>query len=71
MPASMSLAPTYASVAAGIYATIEEAQTRICKPCARTYHPDGQKAAFYEQKYQSYCNLAAAMDPKKAAPAAR
>ena len=64
-------AAIYASVAAGIYATIEEAQARICKPCTRTYHPDGQKAAFYEQKYQSYCNLAAAMDPKMAAPAAR
>lgn len=56
-------AAIYASVAAGFYPTIEEAQQRICRPCEKTYHPNKERAAFYREKYHAYCALAGMIDP--------
>ena len=59
-------AAIYAAVAAGFYPSIEAAQQRICKPCGRTYHSNGDKAEFYREKYRAYCDLAGMIDPAMA-----
>lgn len=43
----------FAQVAAGIFATIEEAQAKMC-PGHKTYTPDARDAAVYEELYQLY-----------------
>ena len=50
-------AAIYASVGAGLYANVEQAQAAICRPCRTIYQPDPAAAAYHAQKYQRYCEL--------------
>ena len=50
-------AAIYASVGAGLYASVEQAQAAICRPCRTIYQPDPTAAAYHAQKYQRYCEL--------------
>lgn len=46
------------AVAAGLYASIEEAQDAICPPTVKTYYPNPEKAALLEARYRRYLALA-------------
>ncbi len=59
----------FALVAAGVFATIEEAQAAVCLPF-RTVAPDPQAAAVYEQLYSHYRDAYFALGKRDAAPAA-
>ena len=50
-------AAIYASVGAGLYASVEQTQAAICRPCRTIYQPDPTAAAYHAQKYQRYCEL--------------
>ena len=56
-------AAIYASVGAGLYPSVEQAQTAICRPCQTVYRPDPAIAAYHERKYQRYCDLCIKTDP--------
>ena len=55
-------AAIYASVGAGLYANVEQAQAAICRPCRTIYQPDPAAAAYHAQKYQRYCELCRKID---------
>ena len=55
-------AAIYASVGAGLYASVEQAQAAICRPCRTIYQPDPAAAAYHAQKYQRYCELCRKID---------
>ena len=43
-----------ASVVAGIYPTIEDAQRALCRPIIRTYSPDAEHRALLEKRHALY-----------------
>lgn len=43
-----------ASVVAGIYPTIEDAQRALCRPIIRTYSPDAEHRALLEKRHELY-----------------
>ncbi len=47
----------HASVVAGIYPTVEEAQNRMVKPTSRTYYPDSSKKQLLDSRYERYIRL--------------
>ena len=47
---------------AGLYASVEQAQAAICRPCRTIYQPDPAAAAYHAQKYQRYCELCRKID---------
>ncbi len=50
-----------AAVAAGVFASMEEAAQSWCR-IKHVYHPDPVKAAYYERKYQAFRAVISAMD---------
>jgi len=50
-------AAIYASVAAGIFHTVEQGQERCCEPYRANYFPDESKKAMYESMYKKYLQL--------------
>lgn len=50
-------ASIFAAVAAGLYPTIEAAQTAMASGCAKEYHPDPTNHARYEALYEEYLKL--------------
>lgn len=50
-----------AAVAAGVFASMQEATQSWCQ-IKHVYHPDPVKAAYYERKYDAFCAVIGAMD---------
>jgi L-ribulokinase len=56
-------AAMFAAVAAGLYATVTEAQDRIGSGFSRTFRPDGDRARAYDRLYRKYLELGRALEP--------
>ncbi len=53
-----------ASVAAGLYADVAEAQRRMSSGTSTTYRPDRKRAAFYRKLYARYLELGRTLEPQ-------
>lgn len=51
-----------AAVASGIYASVPEAQSRMCPPCRTEYTPGGNSAPVLDARYRRYISLGSFMD---------
>ncbi|WBG89367.1 ribulokinase [Pantoea piersonii] len=59
-------AAIFAAVAAGVYATVPEAQKAMASPVAVTLQPDAARVARYQQLYERYQLWCAAAEPQYA-----
>ena len=59
-------AAIFAAVAAGVYASVPEAQQAMASPIAVTLQPDAARVARYQQLYQRYQLWCAAAEPQYA-----
>ncbi|WP_143870296.1 ribulokinase [Catenovulum sediminis] len=55
-------AAIFASVAAGVYPSVSAAQEVMASPVCKTYQPNAENAALYENLYKQYQALAAYVD---------
>lgn len=55
-------AAIYAAVAAGLFASIEEAQQIYCEPYEADYYPNPDKQQDYAMKYRQYMKLAQSIE---------
>lgn len=53
-----------ASVACGIYSSLPEAQSKMMAPDGRTYIPDMNKKAIYDDLYSKYLELGSFVSSK-------
>jgi L-ribulokinase len=53
----------FAGVAAGLYATVEEAQGKMGSGFSRTYRPDPGNAKTYDELYRKYVALGESLEP--------
>ena len=51
-------AAVHASVAAGLYGSVLEAEDALCPGACATYTPDPERHAFYLRRYERYQELA-------------
>ena len=57
-------AAIYAAVAGGAYDTFQEASAHLASPVIRTYRPDPEAGAWYQEHYEEYLRLAGLQDQR-------
>ncbi len=58
-------AAMFAAVAAGVYSTIEDAQTYMTPTFKKTYQPNPDTTGIYSDSYCRYCELAKTVESGK------